>query len=342
MAQAAAAGVALANLTKRSTELPLFYGRKEKDTCTALYLIERLENAAEIAVWDDARKCKEFYATLRDNALRWWGNLKHHDVALDNWGQVKAAFLRIYEPKYSAKVTCMNLTDLAQRSGEGVHDFYLRVSDACKKLFQSRPEALNAFRGVLPAGLAAADAVTIKKEGLQDDENYIKHQIFLGGLREEFRNKVIEAGKANLGESVYFAVDLETILNEKKNKIGVSAIKEEEYFSPTEEEKNLINALRHRNSNPGQSKFQKRVPPKANASTVCRYCKKNGHFQKDCRSRIRDKAPMVDANGKPYRKINALTENSSSAPDGGDVDWESDEPQVVGSITSKPVSLNWY
>jgi hypothetical protein len=323
------------DLTKRATELPLYYGNKDRETCTALYLAKRLENAAVIGNWNDQRKCQEFYATLRDKALKWWDNLGTHGIDIQNWDQVKEAFLRVYEPRYSAKVTCTNLSDLTQKPNEGVHDFYLRVVDSCRKLFLSRPDNLKAVRMALPVGLTDANARRIKLEGLEDDEMYIKHQIFIGGLREEFRSKVIEANKANLGESVYFAVDLETVLNEKKMKIGVATISEEFL---TEEERNAVNAIRHKNFG---NKNNKRTPPKATGSTICRYCKKNGHFQKDCRSRIRDKAPMVDAQGKAYRKVNAVTE--------GDVkeekeEWEPEDSEgKIGSISqTTPASLNWY
>ena len=40
---------------RRSTDLPLFYGRKDKDTTTARLMVDRIEMAAEIANWDDAR-----------------------------------------------------------------------------------------------------------------------------------------------------------------------------------------------------------------------------------------------------------------------------------------------
>lgn len=320
------------DLTKRATELPLYYGRKEKETCTALYLVKRLENAANVAGWNDQRKCREFYATLRDNALKWWDNLSTHGVGEENWDQIKEAFLKVYEAKYSARVTCTNLADLIQRPNEGVHDFYLRISDSCRKLFLSRPDELKAVRQALPAGLADADARKLKLEGLQDDEMYIKHQLFIGGLKEELRNKVIEANKPNLGESLYFAIDLETVLNERRSKIGVSIISES-IDEKSEDEKNRINAL-HRKKFSNQ-----RMPPKANSSTVCRYCKKNGHFQKDCRSRIREKAPMVDANGKPYRKINAV-EAGAPVEDWDAENLDDEQPQVIGSITKAP--LNWY
>src|SRR5574343_642950 len=63
---------------RKSTDLPLFYGRKDKDTCTARLLIERFETAARIARWnaDEVRKCEEFYLILRDRALIWWKGLE--------------------------------------------------------------------------------------------------------------------------------------------------------------------------------------------------------------------------------------------------------------------------
>ena len=61
----------------------------------------------------------------------------------------------------------------------------------------------------------------------------------------------------------------------------------------------------------------------------CRYCQKMGHMQKVCKSRIRDRAPMVDASGKPFQKrVNAV--------DG------QDDVVAIDSVFSKATSLkNW-
>ena len=42
----------------------------------------------------------------------------------------------------------------------------------------------------------------------------------------------------------------------------------------------------------------------------CRYCKKMGHMQKECKSRLRDNAPEVDANGKPYASFSSKPSGS--------------------------------
>ncbi len=41
---------------KRSTDIPLFFANRAKDTVLPRILIDRIEDAAEIAAWDEARK----------------------------------------------------------------------------------------------------------------------------------------------------------------------------------------------------------------------------------------------------------------------------------------------
>lgn len=119
---------------RRSTDLPLFYGRKDKDSISAKLLIERIDRAAEIANWDGNRKCNELYMILRDRAIVWWNALADTDVVTTNWDQVKANFLACYEPKFTARTTCTNFGDLVQRSGETGFDYYLRVCEAFSKM----------------------------------------------------------------------------------------------------------------------------------------------------------------------------------------------------------------
>ena len=55
---------------RKLTDLPLFFGRKEKDTVSPNLLLDRINRAANVAAWNtDERKITEFYLTLRDRAL---------------------------------------------------------------------------------------------------------------------------------------------------------------------------------------------------------------------------------------------------------------------------------
>ncbi len=54
---------------KRSTDILLFFANREKDTVLPRILIDRIEDAAEIATLDEARKIRELKLCFRERAL---------------------------------------------------------------------------------------------------------------------------------------------------------------------------------------------------------------------------------------------------------------------------------
>jgi hypothetical protein len=97
-------------------------------------LIVRITDAGAIAGWNNDRKLLEFKMCLRDKAVGWFEALTEDGVDTDNWDTVKAEFLETYEPKYSAKMTCPNFTDLTQKSEESINDYNYWVQMAYKRL----------------------------------------------------------------------------------------------------------------------------------------------------------------------------------------------------------------
>ena len=72
-----------------------------------------------------------------------------------------------------------------------------------------------------------------------------------------------------------------------------------------------------------------------NPNIVCRYCKKKGHMQRECNSRCRDGAPMVDANGKKYEsRINNVANDKNVE--------EKEEPQYEDAHVGAVANLNPY
>jgi len=72
-----------------------------------------------------------------------------------------------------------------------------------------------------------------------------------------------------------------------------------------------------------------------NPNIVCRYCKKKGHMQRECNSRRRDGAPMVDANGKKYEsRINNVADDENVK--------EKEEPQYEDAHVGAVANLNPY
>ena len=67
----------------------------------------------------------------------------------------------------------------------------------------------------------------------------------------------------------------------------------------------------------------------------CRYCKKKGHMQRECNSRRRAGAPMVDANGKKYEsRIHNVADDENVE--------EKEEPQYADAHVGAVANLNPY
>ena len=311
---------------RRSTDLPTFHGSNTRDSISARDLITRFENAATIAKWETAeKKCQEFFMLLRDDALVWWASMKDYKTDTKNWDAVKAHFIKKFEPKSTAKTSCANLIELSQKPGESAIKFHFRLYKIYERLCEARPAMMYDVTTV-PAAAGAATAAEqrdIKKEGIEDMEMFIKHQLFLAGLREPLRSEVMKEGKATLGEAVDFADELESIY--RKNERTVNVVEKTESAASDvidiedleDDELEAINLIRRKT---GKKPFlRKRHNGNNNGSNgggiKCRYCQKMGHMQKECRSRIRDRAPLVDTNGKPFtKKVHVVTEENEKAP----------------------------
>jgi hypothetical protein len=139
--------------------------------------------------------------------------------------------------------------------------------------------------------------------------------LFIAGLKEDIRMKIMEAGKPSIQESVAHARELEVIHEDRKKGSTVGNIAENnDNDDLDDEERAAVDAIRLQRgrppyNRPGQSSGQNLQSRPANPrqgqqqqpfSGDCRYCKIKGHHQKDCRKRKAAKAPMVDGNGKPY------------------------------------------
>jgi hypothetical protein len=54
---------------------------------------------------------------------------------------------------------------------------------------------------------------------------FFKHQLFLAGIKDPIRNKVMEARKATFMESMKLARELEAIHNDRKQSQKIAAVK---------------------------------------------------------------------------------------------------------------------
>jgi len=321
---------------RRTTDIPLFYGRKGKDTISPQQLVERLDKASRVAQWNllanpGQRMCDEFFLSLRDNALSWYNTLDNIiGFNKEDWDELKKKFLEAYAPKYSAKALCICFQDLRQKSDESVQDFYNRVSDTFRNAYQTKPDHTVTFVGTLPGTATQAECNVVLKQGVERMQLLMLNTVFLGGLREEIRNRVLEDGPTNPDDSVKAARDIESIINDKRKEKGFHVTSIE---GPPEEEEaedvgevdeqeaaqlHEVNAILRKK---GRPQYRFRVRPQrgqqrgsygtgANGSfngteaIVCFFCNKPGHRI----AQFRDNPATKRGRGRGRRRVTAIEE----------------------------------
>ena len=79
------------------------------------------------------------------------------DCVKTDWESVKKAFLLNYEPRITARTTCTNLANMAQRAGKVANRHHLRLFATFDKLQSTFPKERKAVR-FAPANAATARA----------------------------------------------------------------------------------------------------------------------------------------------------------------------------------------
>jgi len=289
---------------RRTTDIPIFHGVAEKDTISPQQLVERLERAARVARWaTDEMRCDQFFLSLRDEALKWSNTLDNIiGFNKENWNDVKKKFLEAYAPRFSAKTLCISFQDLKQRPQEDVQQFYNRVSETFRNAYMTKPEHVTTYVGDL-GGLTQAEADLIMSQGIQRMQLLVMNTVFLGGLKEELRNRVLEEGPTLIEESIKLARDFEAILERKKDRekgtfiMSVSNEEDGQVIEVEEDEAEhlaAVNAIRKRQGLPGLryrvrrgTGFRGRSGPNQRPQGNCFFCGKPGHRIAQCHLRMR-------------------------------------------------------
>jgi hypothetical protein len=294
---------------RRTTDIPLFYGRKDKDTITPQQLVFRLEKAARVAQRDnlanpDQRKTDEFYLSLRDDALSWYNTLDNiFNFNKENWNDLKTKFLEAYAPKYTAKTLCICFQDLRQKPEETVQRFYNRVTDTFRNAYLIKPDHTVTYVGALPGNINLQEANEVLLQGVNRMQWLMLNTVFLGGLREDICSRVLEEGPTEPDESAKLAREIESILTDKRREKGYHVTNivasedgdEAEDVGEVDEEEAAqlqeVNAILRRKGRP-QYKF--RVKPRGpgassfngTGAVICFFCNKPGHRIAQCRTKM--------------------------------------------------------
>jgi hypothetical protein len=321
-----------------STDIPLFYGRKDKDTISPHQLLERINHAKRVANWpDDERECDELYLFLRDRAIsqsNMFDNIPGFNK--NNWADVQREFLTAYATKFTACTLCTSFHDLRQKSDETVQDFYNRVSEVFRDAFLVKPYHVTVHDGTAAKrfDLTVVQAQALMKRGIDNMQLLVMNTMFIGGLKSEIRDKVLETGPTRVQELVQLAREIKIISCDGRDKPAkgayISAVTADdepavpaydvdvldiEYDDVANVQK--INAIRRRmNKPPLKYKVCPGSQPAGSSgpkpAVECWYCKIRGHLQKDYRKCKAPGAPRVDAAGLPYTSASGPLQQQSA------------------------------
>jgi hypothetical protein len=324
-AQAVAQAVAAANQVEQS-RLPVYFGDATKDVFDAQTWINRVNNAAAAANWNDDNKLRFAYAALRGDALDWYTvMLDVPGTACNTWAGFQRAFLQAFSKFRTTRLATAVFDGLKQKNSENTVQFFKRVGKAFEdlKLIRPAPTPLDPLFPAAWAGQqwnniaddakqAAYDAIL--NAGLNHAHQCNAAQYYVAGLRPEIRDKLIfhppAEGFVNMWRSCQAALEVEKNMQEP-NKGTAAAIEAEEI------EEGDIQALRYQrrggfrgrfrgqhrgrgyNNSQNRSYSQGNKPQKFDGE--CNYCHKKGHMKKDCWT----------LNGKP-KKISGLDDDDTN------------------------------
>ena len=325
------------------TRIPIWTG-DSKDVFTPEQWLARIEKARVAAAWGEADTLSFIYCSLRGEALLWYDVLKRSGIA-DTYDAFKAAFLTSYAPALTARTATVNLHDIKQTAQESIVAFYSRVIKSVNDLENLLPAAQRvpaaaaypvevvalAGYAALAADVRAGGIAALINIGITTAMNHIGLQLFVAGLRSSIRDELMKNMPASLWEAFQAAMALEKITSTPRATAAVNQVSTEQPESEGEMELEIdavraqLKRLEYRRNSGRPNTSGKtgggtgtgKYDPKA---VICRCCKKKGHMQEVCYTRINKNLPCVDAQGKPWRtqpakpqgRVNEVAEQNSS------------------------------
>ena len=322
-----------ANLLRDAvTRIPIFTG-DGNDAFTPAQWLDRIEKARDTAAWNEANTMSFVYISLRGKALKWHESLKRSGIEM-TFAAFSIAFLASFAPARTARTATVNLHEVKQQSNEDVVGFYARVIAVIDELELLLPQAVrrpnNAVMHPEIVALAGYNALhadirgiipTMVDLGITAAFNHVAIQLFVAGLKPAIRDEMMKNMPVILWDAFQQAITLEKIHMPIKTNLPMVNEIEEQEIDEIDGEIEAVRARLHTlntkkssyrpfssTSKPGSASgsWTNGKSGKSNSNsntkdTICRVCKKKGHFQNVCYTRIAKGLPCVDANGVPLK-----------------------------------------
>jgi hypothetical protein len=305
-------------------DLPLFYG-SGKDNITADGLITRVDAAIVALGWTDPIAYNYFTISLREKAEKW---LKQQAKVLmpdfiASWDYIKPIFKQAFGVQLDRSKVYLAMSGLQMDKDETPFDFSLRVGDTMEMIEElNKVDATSA----IPAVADRTDAnLRLRDIAVHNRAIMGMYEIlFTAGLTTNLQTAIIQKGVQTYAKTVETAIQIHNL----KKHNGAGAV-----HATRDEEEDDVNAVGNGSQNPyrsnnGGQQANRQGRGRANfrgnggqtrgsynnsnsrgnggnggntqPKPICVYCKKPGHHQDDCYTRIAENKPCLTGAGRAY------------------------------------------
>ncbi len=199
------------------------------------------------------------------------------------------------------------------------------MTDTFRNAYRTKPDHTVTYQGNLH-GSTQAQCNEIMLQGVNWMQWLMLNTVFLGGLREDIRTRVLEEGPTEPDESAKLAREIESIISDRRRERGynVTNITASEADNDPEDvgEVNKEEAAQLREVNTilrkkGRPQYKFRIKPRGpnsgsfsgTGAVICFFCNKPAHRIAQCRTKM---AAGRSGRGRP-RRVTAIEEADGPA-----------------------------
>ncbi|MGL6014349.1 MAG: hypothetical protein ACRC0J_23010 [Shewanella oncorhynchi] len=294
------------------TKLPFWHNDPKYDTFKAEDWWTRFEFAAEQGGWDWVRTQGNFMNCMRGNAIKWYKALSRFYVLM-NRAELKERFLADFASTANNRASIADVK--IQQGSDSVITFWGKLNQvyddieltvpapvipAAQDLLLVESAAQGAANLAHVNGLALAqlqaDYRAIELRGYRRSMAPLFRAYFIAGLNPKIQDEVLRANPATPEAALEVAKRAEKDFLLKSNSLAVNEVDEKE------ENDHEVDALRrgrpHRGAYRGRGRGPRghrggqTRPSTDKSNSLCFYCNKKGHWQRECRKRISENGAM--------------------------------------------------
>jgi hypothetical protein len=318
------------------TKLPIWYGQADKDVFKPEDWWNRFETAAGAAHWDWPQVRCYFMQALRGDALEWYNTVTKQCV-INDIDDLKNLFMIDYAKTRLAR---SSITDLRinQTKGQSVRTYMSKIQTAFNRLeLVTVPVTRKATRLQClpnpPQGVNLADlpldwliqcVYDHQVEAYQGFYTPTLRNIFIQGLLPHIQDEVVRLDRPGLRDCYEDACKAEMDFERKASPV-ISSVDTDagDIHAVHRYHQQYTPSLRGGPSNRGRGRGRGTSRSTVPRDAVCHYCKKLGHYQKECRTRLRENGAMKPPPRKSVQEIE-----------------EEDDPNPI-NLNSLEQYLNW-